>query len=100
VTTSTTRIVLHDANWNDYLKLYAEMSARGFTDEIRADRGVHYKMPDGEYDLPNSLLSAVQIRDLAATAASATGRKYQVFVTAGEVRTWVGLPEVASMRRA
>jgi len=57
-------------------------------------------MPDGEYDLPNSLLSAVQIRDLAATAASATGRKYQVFVTAGEVRTWVGLPEVASMRRA
>ena len=100
MTTSTTRIVLHDANWDDYLKLYAQMAARGFTDEIKGSDGSIYKMPDGEYDLPGSSLNAVQIRDLAASAAAMTGRKYGVFVTAGDVRAWQGLPLAASQRRA
>lgn len=100
MTTSTTRIVLHDATWADYLQLYAEMGARGFTDEIRADDGTWYKMPDGEYDLPGRSLNAYQIRDLAMPAAASTGRAYGVFVTCGDVRAWCGLGEIQKSRRA
>ena len=97
--TFTTRVVLHNANWANYQVLYDEMAKLKFTDEIRGDNGVVYKMPDGEYTSWGDL-TAVQVRDLASAAAVKTGKPFAVFVTEAVQQCWVGLPVVATARRA
>lgn len=89
----TVRIVLHDADWDDYNKLYEEMGKEGFSDEISSDEGITYEMPDGEYDISGALTkSDVLIK--AKSAASKTGKKYAVLVTKSSGRSWYGLKKV------
>ncbi|MDD3591354.1 MAG: hypothetical protein PHO65_01800 [Sulfurovum sp.] len=48
----TVRVVLHDAEWDHYNKLYTEMSREGFSDEIISTHSKKtYKFPDGEYNI-------------------------------------------------
>lgn len=89
----TVRIVLHDANWDDYNNLYDEMSKEGFTDEISSGDGTTYEMPGGEYDISGTLTrSDVLVK--AKSAASKTSKKYAIFITQSSGRTWYGLKKV------
>lgn len=89
----TVRIVLHDADWDDYNKLYEGMGNQGFTDEISSNDGTTYKMPDGEYDI-SGLLTKADVLAKAKQASSATGKKYAIFITESSGRTWYGLSKV------
>jgi len=89
----TVRIVLHDADWDDYNRLYEEMGKEGFTDEISSDDGITYEMPDGEYNISGTLIRSGVLAK-AKSAASKTGRKYAVFVTQSSGRTWYGLKKL------
>lgn len=89
----TVRIVLYDANWDDYKRLYEEMGKEGFTDEISSDDGITYEMPDGEYIISGTLTRS-DVLAKAKSAASKTGRKYAVFVTQSSGQTWYGLKKV------
>jgi len=89
----TVRIVLHDADSDDYDELYEAMDEEGFSDEIASNAGKTYKMPDGEYDISGSL----EIDDVlkkAKNAASKTRKKFAVLVTQSSKRTWDGLEKI------
>ena len=90
MTSFTTRIELHDATWNDYEKLHAEMVAQGFVNTIRADDGVTYELPPAEYNFDGDLTRS-DVLDRAKTAAGRTNRKYAAIVTQSNGRTWCGL---------
>lgn len=86
----TTRIVLHDADSEDYDDLHDHMDQEGFTDEISSNDGTKYKMPDAEYDISGQMaLNDVMAK--AKRAAGKTGKKYQVFITESAGRKWFGL---------
>lgn len=88
----TVRVELHEAKWEDYERLHAEMEGKGFSRLIKADDGKTYHLPWAEYngaaDLTNS-----QVRDIARSAANSTGKRNAVLVTESNGRTWVGLEE-------
>lgn len=90
----TVRVVIKDGSFADYALLWDRMGRKGFTDEIRGDNGVVYKMPPGEYDLPESVLDTVQVREIAKEAASSTGREHAIFVTEAASRAWFNLPPI------
>lgn len=89
----TVRIVLHDAEWEDYEKLYEEMGEEGFTDEISSKDVRTYKMPDGEYSITGTYTES-DVLAKARSAASTTKKQYAVFVTKSGGRTWYGLEEI------
>ncbi|EGR5448278.1 endoribonuclease GhoS [Vibrio cholerae] len=89
----TVRMVLHDADWEDYNKLYEEMNKEGFSDEISSDDGTAYELPDGEYTISGNLTKS-DVLSKAKNAASKTGKKYAVLVTQSSGRTWYGLKKV------
>jgi len=86
----TTRIELHDADWSDYDRLHTEATKRGFSNVIVAEGGKRYRLPTAEYNFVGTGTRA-QILDLAKSAASATGKKFAVIVTESAGRTWEGL---------
>ena len=86
----TTRMVLHDADWNDYNDLHTYMDQEGFTDEITSSDGITYKLPDAEYDISGNFdLDAVLTK--AKKAAKKTGKDYKIFVTKSAGRKWLAL---------
>ncbi|HIF9285254.1 TPA: hypothetical protein ACX6SX_000974 [Photobacterium damselae] len=89
----TVRMVLHDADWEDYNKLYEEMNKEGFSEEISSDDGTAYELPDGEYTISGNLTKS-DVLSKAKNAASKTGEKYAVLVTQSSGRTWYGLKKV------
>ncbi|EHH2507874.1 type V toxin-antitoxin system endoribonuclease antitoxin GhoS [Vibrio antiquarius] len=89
----TVRMVLHDADWEDYNKLYEEMNKEGFSDEISSNDGTAYELPDGEYTISGNLTKS-DVLSKAKNAASKTGKKYAVLVTQSSGRTWYGLKKV------
>jgi hypothetical protein len=89
----TTRVVLHDADWDDYEALHLYMESQGFSRIIKSDDGVAYHMPDAEYNLEADINRATVLAR-AKTAAAKTGKKYAVLVTESAGRTWHGLEEV------
>jgi len=89
----TVRMVLKDADWEEYNVLYIAMGNEGFTDIIKSDDGKKYKMPDGEYNITSSLTRS-DIMEKAKRAAKKTGVKYAIFITESSGRTWYGLDKV------
>lgn len=86
----TTRMVLHDADWDSYNDLHTYMEQEGFTDEITSSDGTTYKLPDAEYGISGKFdLDAVLTK--AKRAAKKTEKNYKVFVTKSAGRKWVGL---------
>ncbi|MFM4805904.1 hypothetical protein ACEUC3_18730 [Aeromonas bivalvium] len=86
----TTRMVLHDADWDDYNDLHTYMNQEGFTDEITSSDGITYKLPDAEYDISGNF-DVDDVCTKAKRAAKRTGKEYKVFVTKSAGRKWIGL---------
>jgi hypothetical protein len=90
MTQYTTRVELHDATWDDYTKLHAEMRKRGFRQTIKADDGSIYELPPAEYD-DDGLETRAQVLEKAKQAAGAVKKSFAVLVTQSAGRTWIGL---------
>jgi hypothetical protein len=88
----TVRVELHEAKWEDYERLHAEMEEKGFSRLIKADDGKTYHLPWAEYDGAGNLTNS-QVRDIARTAANITGKRNAILVTESKGRSWVGLEE-------
>lgn len=89
----TTRVELHQANYEDYSRLHREMELEGFGRTITSDDGRMYHLPTAEYNMEANL-TYEQVRDKASRAAAKTRRTYAVLVTEGRIRAWSGLQEV------
>jgi len=90
----TTRVELHDADYDDYETLHAAMQAEGFSRTITAEDNVTYHLPTAEYNRSGNL-TRDQVLESAKRAASGTGKRYGVLVTESNGRTWTGLEQVA-----
>jgi hypothetical protein len=89
----TVRVELHQANWDDYEKLHAEMAKQGFSRMVKSGDGKTYQLPLAEYSGFGNLSNS-QVRYIARTAADTTGKRNAVLVTESAGRAWVGLEEV------
>jgi len=89
----TTRVELHNADWNDYVKLHAEMRLRGFSQTIKARDGKFYELPPAEYDYTGAETLA-DVLTKARAAASAVKVSHGVIVTESNGRTWQGLKQI------
>ncbi len=85
MTDFTTRIELQDASVDDYTALDQAMTGANFSKTVRSARGQEYKLPHGTYFSQAFGMSAMDVRNLAASAASRTGRRYDIVTTSGEV---------------
>jgi hypothetical protein len=84
------RVELHDADWDDYEQLHAQMADRGFCREIRGSDGRTYQLPTAEYVIQTGN-GLENVRALAAAAAQATGRKFGVIAAEYSRSAWMGL---------
>ena len=85
MTDFTTRIELQDASPDDYAALDQAMMGANFSKTVRSDRGQEYRLPHGTYFSQAFGMSASDVRNLAASAATRTGRRYDIVTTSGEV---------------
>lgn len=89
----TTRVELHNADWDDYETLHAQMESKGFSRQIQSDDDTSYHLPEAEYNYSGSE-STGGVLSLAKAAASATGREFAVLVTKSAGRRWFKLKKV------
>ena len=83
MTDFTTRIELQDASADDYATLDQAMQGANFSKTVRSVRGQEYRLPHGTYFSQAFGISATDVRNLSA--ASRTGRRYDIVTTSGEV---------------
>ena len=96
----TIRVVLNgNASWEHYDKLHKAMAARGFLDEISADDGTVYKLPDAEY-VCTKTMTAERVRESAKAAADSVWTNNTIFVTEAVRWVWTNLSVVRPARRA
>nr|CUV28854.1 conserved protein of unknown function [Ralstonia solanacearum] len=87
----TTRVVLHNADPDDYTDvLHPAMAKQGFTRTIKGDSGKTYDMPDAEYDFVGDK-TRDEVLERAKTATQTTKKEYAIFVTEAVGRCWYGL---------
>ena len=85
MTDFTTRIELQNATAEDYAALDQAMLGMNFSRTVRSARGQEYNLPHGTYFSQAFGMSATDVRNLAASGASRTGRRYDIVTTSGEV---------------
>ncbi len=90
----TTRVELHKANADDYLRLHTSMEAEGFIRTITSSDGVTYQLPTAEYNRINEM-SRDKVLESAKRAADKTGKEYEILVTETEGRTWWNLKKIS-----
>ena len=83
----TVRIVLENANGEDYERLHELMAARGYSREITGDNGKTYKLPDAEYDA-NKDSTTQEVRDEVREIAASVKPDPSVLVTKSAGRSW------------
>lgn len=88
----TTRVELHNANYENYETLHSAMESEGFTRQI-SDGKKTYRLPTAEYNRETSLKRSAVLAS-AETAANTTGRRYSILVTESNGRKWTGLEEI------
>lgn len=93
MTSFTTRVVLHDADWRHYEALHGYMERQGFRRTIVADTGVTYQLPDAEYDYTGHATRA-EVLEKAKAAGNQTRKSHAVLVTESAGRIWTGLEKV------
>jgi hypothetical protein len=93
----TIRVELHDATWQNYINLAADLAKQGVTDVITADDGTTYKMSPAEYNYDGAA-SIDDVLNAVGAAAARTGKKHAVFVTQSTQRKWRGLQAVQQRR--
>jgi hypothetical protein len=91
MTRFTTRIVLHDADLDDYAALQEHMAAEGFARTLLAKDGTSYLLPHAEYDFRGKL-SKQKVLEKAKAAAAHTGKTPAILVTESAGRAWFNLP--------
>jgi hypothetical protein len=88
-----TRVELHDAKYEDYVKLHAAMGKEGFLMTITGGNGIVYKMPTAEYcKTGNYVLNDVV--QSGKKAANTVGKSYEIIVGECSNLQWDGLPPV------
>jgi len=87
------RVELHDATYQDYVKLHDFMAQEGFTNTIRSDDGGLYQLPPAEYHLAANC-TAVQASDKASAAARKTLKTFSVIASQYTTAAWAGLAKV------
>jgi len=87
------RVLLHNAEGNDYLVLQQRLANIGVVDVILATDGRWYKLPPAEYVYSGSE-SAEVVRQACVNAANAVGRSCAVLVSQATHVVWQGLPLV------
>ena len=60
----TKRVVLNDAEWEDYDELYKYMAAEGVNKTITSDQGITYKLPDADYEYGGNITIADVLKRL------------------------------------
>ena len=93
----TIRVELHDATWQNYVNLAADLAKQGVTDVITADNGTAYKMSPAEYNYDGAV-SIDDVLNAVDAAAARTGKQHAVFVTEATQRKWRGLQTVQARR--
>jgi hypothetical protein len=88
----TVRIELHNAETNDYIKLWEAMEKEDFTDIICSSTK-KYKMPNGEYDIQGDYTTK-DILSKSKKAIASTTVKGSVLVTKVEERIWSNIEEI------
>jgi hypothetical protein len=83
-----TRVELHGATAEDYVRLHGAMTAANFHRTIVGDDGVQYQLPTAEYFSHGPDLTAPQVRHLADQAAQTTGRSSWVLVCQYAAGAW------------
>ena len=89
----TTRVLLHNADDDDYKVLHEEMELEGFTRTITGSDGIQYHLPDAEYNKQGNM-KPEDVRSAAKKAADKTGKKSAILVTPSSGRYWIGLEKV------
>lgn len=89
----TTRVLLHDADDDDYETLHEAMEDEGFTRTLEGNDGIEYHLPQAEYNRIGNL-TGEDVRSAAVRAAKTTGKKHAVLVTPSSGRYWTGLDKV------
>lgn len=89
----TTRVVLHDASWDDYQGLHKYMADARFSRTISTGDGTIYQLPDAEYDYRGNVTKD-EVLEKASAAAARTGKKCAVLVTESAGRKWIGLEQI------
>lgn len=90
----STRVELHDATYQDYERLHAEMARLLFRRTIQDDNtGIWYHLPTAEYH-SHGTLTVDQVINLASAAAAMTGKKYSVLTTESAGIRWENLKPV------
>jgi len=74
-----TRVELHGADEQDYLRLHVEMLDRRFFRTIRDESGVLHDLPTAMYFSQSEDLDAPGVEMLATEAAATTGRAFWTF---------------------
>ena len=89
----TVRVELHDADTEDYEKLYMKMESRGFMYIIVTKEGTGYFLPDAEYNYegPETM---EQVLAKAKRAASAVTKDFGILVTKTSGQMFFGLEEI------
>ena len=92
----TTRVELHNANYQDYQNLHSYMEAEGFSRTIQDDTTkVYYYLPTAEYNYGNSAIDDKNtVLNKAINAANRTNRAHCILVTKSDARTWSNLTPV------
>ncbi len=86
----TTRVELHDATWDDYVRLHSAMKVQGFSRTIKSDDGKTYELPPAEYNY-EGVAAQAEVLAKAKAAAGSVKPSFAVFVTEAARRIWVGL---------
>ncbi len=68
------RVELHNANYQDYETLHAQMQQRGYVRTIVGSNGATYQLPTGTYVVTDTNASPQKAFDAAQAAAQATGK--------------------------
>lgn len=89
----TVRVVLYNADSDDYEELYEYMDSEGFDKTITSNKGVTYQLPDAEYNYEGSI-SRSDVLNKAKSAAAKTQNRFSVLVTESNGRIWHNLDEV------
>ena len=91
MSTFVTRVELHNANGEDYVRLHQAMAAQGFARTIMGSDGKRYHLPTAEYHF-NGLASTDDVRNKASTAARTVKPSFAVVASEYNSCSWVGLP--------
>lgn len=90
MTQFTVRVELHDADWDDYDVLHAEMRKEGFSTTITGSDGKTFELPTAEYCYEGDI-TRDQLLDKAIAAANRVHRYFGILITKSAGRTWYGL---------